>query len=149
MNTTTITPDTENRPAFSLLCTIRAFESAFNHELQGSGVTFRQAQVLSRLSAHGDLSQTELAEKMQIEPSTLVRILDRMEKNGWIARHDSPTDRRKKVIRATAKVQPEWAHIQASKARVEQRAVRGLSPQQIETLQETLELIRANLTETR
>lgn len=137
--------DLETRPAFNMFCTLRVFEAAFNHELNGSGVTFRQAQVLSRLAQSGDLSQTELAEKMQIEPSTLVRILDRMEKNGWIARHDSPTDRRKKVIRTTAKVEPEWAHIQNCKARVEQRAIRGLTPGQLASFQETLQLIRANL----
>ena len=43
---------------------------------------------LARLE--GELSQTELAAKMMVEPPTLVGILDRMERDGWISAAQLP-----------------------------------------------------------
>lgn len=82
---------------------------------------------------------------MRIEPSTLVRVLDRMERDGWIERHDDPTDRRKKLIRTTEKVTPHWASIVASGEGMEKRAVKGLSKTELNNLKTTLAKIRRNL----
>ena len=84
----------------------RMFSVYFNNELSGTGLTYRQAQVLICLDVLGDLAQTELAAQLEIEPPTLVRILDRMEKAGLIRRLPSPKDRRKKIIRALKKQFP-------------------------------------------
>ena len=81
------------------------FERAMNDELAPRGITFRQAQVLWLLAHEGSLSQTDLAERMRIEPPTLVGILDRMEREGWIRREGDATDRRRKFVAPLAKAQ--------------------------------------------
>jgi MarR family transcriptional regulator for hemolysin len=72
-------------------------------------VTFRQAQVLGCLALEGSLSQTGLADRMRIEPPTLVGILDRMERDGWIRRDADKTDRRRKLIQPTPAAKPAWS----------------------------------------
>lgn len=53
------------------------------------------------LSRRGPLTQTELAEEMEIETPTLVRVLDGMEKQNLIERRSDANDRRAKRIHMT------------------------------------------------
>ena len=94
--------DFENSVGYWICQASQIFQRAFNEELAPQGVTFRQAQVLGCLALEGRLSQTDLAERMRIEPPTLVGILDRMERDGWIRRGGDTTDRRRKLIEPLA-----------------------------------------------
>src|SRR5688500_9929943 len=91
--------------------TARAFERAMNERLSPQGITYRQCQVLGWLALAGRLSQSELAERMNIEPPTLVGLLDRMEMQGWISREACPDDRRRKFIVPQPDALPIWAKI--------------------------------------
>jgi MarR family transcriptional regulator for hemolysin len=101
--------------------------------------------VLGWLALEGELSQAELAARMMVEPPTLVGILDRMERDGWIARHDCPDDRRKNLIRATSAAEPAWEKIVACGMRVRERAAAGLSERQLATLRRLLQQVERNL----
>lgn len=50
--------------------------------------------------------QKELAKKIGIEGPTLVRLLDRLESDGWVKRKASKLDRRSNAIYLTPKAQP-------------------------------------------
>lgn len=121
------------------------FERAMNAELAAEGMTYRQGQVLAWLSLDGDLAQVELAERMNVEPPTIVRVLDCMERDGLIERAACPDDRRRKVIRPTAKAVPIWQKIVACANRVREQSVRGLSPEEARLLRELLEKVHDNL----
>ena len=122
-----------------------AIETALNEELAPLGITHRQVQILGALAAHGEASQTELAETLRIEPSGVVRLLDRMERAGWIRRESDPADRRKKIIRPTEKAEPLWKQIKARGMRAKDRGLRGISPEQVAATREVLKQIRQNL----
>src|SRR5690606_30974815 len=100
-----------------------AIETALNEELAPLGITHRQVQILGALVVQGQASQNELAEVMRIEPSGVVRLLDRMERAGWITRETDPLDRRKKIVRATDKVEPVWRQIKARGKRARDRGL--------------------------
>lgn len=127
--------------------TAHRFERAMNAEAAAEGMTYRQCQVLGWLSLEGELAQVELAERMNVEPPTLVRVLDCMERDGLVERVGCPDDRRRKVIRPTAKAEPVWAKIVACANRIRERAVRGLSVEETQTLQGLLEKVHDNLGE--
>ena len=121
------------------------FERAMNAELSAEGMTYRQCQVLAWLSLDGELAQVDLAERMNVEPPTLVRVLDCMERDGLIERVGCPGDRRRKVIRPTAKAVPLWRKIVACANRVRDRSVRGLTPDEVRSLRSLLEKVHDNL----
>jgi MarR family transcriptional regulator for hemolysin len=137
--------DFENSVGYWICQASQVFQRAFNEELAPQGVTFRQAQVLGCLALEGRLSQTDLAERMRIEPPTLVGILDRMERDGWIRRGGDATDRRKKLIEALPAAKPAWTKIVATAKRVRTRATRGMTPTQLTQLKKLLRLVQANL----
>jgi len=137
--------DFENSVGYWVCQASNVLQRAFNEELAPQGVTFRQAQVLSCLALEGRLSQTELADRMRIEPPTVVGILDRMERDGWIRRSGDATDRRRKLVEATPAAKPAWNKIVAAAKRVRSRATRGLTPTQLTQLKKLLNLVQTNL----
>lgn len=137
--------DFQSSIGYWLLCTARAYERAMHQQLVPTGITHRQCQVLGWLAHEGVLSQVELADRMDIEPPTLVRVLDRMERDGWLAREPSETDRRVKLIRVLPKAKPVWKKIVGCAQQVRGQASRNLSAEQRQTLQELLGIVQSNL----
>jgi MarR family transcriptional regulator for hemolysin len=137
--------DFEKSVSFWVGLTAHLFETALNNQLAGTGITLRQVQVLSCLALNGAQAQNELATQLRIEPSTIVRILDRMERDGWIQRCESPHDRRKKIVHPTEKADAKWATIVECGERMEKRATASLSQVKLNNLKDTLAEIRRNL----
>lgn len=137
--------DFENSVGYWICTASNTFQRAFNEELAPQGVTFRQAQVLGCLALEGSLSQTDLAERMRIEPPTLVGILDRMERDGWIRRDADKTDRRRKFIQPTPASKPAWAKVVGAAKRVRERATHGLTDAELEQLRLLLNMVQSNL----
>jgi DNA-binding MarR family transcriptional regulator len=71
-----------------------------------------------------------------------------MERDGWIQRVPAESDRRKKLIRPTPRVQPLWEKMVQCAHRVRARATRGLTPAQLNQLHDLLEQVRTNLGQT-
>jgi MarR family transcriptional regulator, transcriptional regulator for hemolysin len=139
--------DFENSVSYWICQASHALQRAFNEELAPQGVTFRQAQVLGCLALEGRLSQTDLAERMRIEPPTLVGILDRMERDGWIRRGGDANDRRRKLIEVLPAAKPAWTKIVAVAKRVRSRATRGMTATQLAQLKKLLTIVQKNLQE--
>ena len=137
--------DFDQSIGYWLSLTTQAYHRAITEELAPHGVTFRQAQVLAWLTAEGDLAQAELAAKMMVEPPTLVGILDRMERDGWITRNSCPEDRRKKLIRATEAAEPVWERFTACARHIRVRAAEGITDDEMDTLKELLGRIYRNV----
>ncbi len=54
------------------------------------GMSLTQCKVLVFLSRNEGATQARLAELSDTDPMTLVRVLDRMERDGWIERRPDP-----------------------------------------------------------
>lgn len=137
--------DFQESVTYWVCMTSRALERALNEELAPHGITMQQARVLGWLALDGTLTQSQLAERLQVEPPTLAGILDRMERDGWIKREPGTEDRRKKLVSPTPRVQPVWAQITACGRRVRARATREVSPEDLETVKRVLANVRNNL----
>ena len=82
------------QPAF-LLSQLGAHAAAqFAERLGVLELTPADAGILRLLRAEAGLSQQELAARLQIHPSRLVAILDKLEKRGFVERRANPDDRR-------------------------------------------------------
>jgi len=137
--------DFQGSIGYWIFMTARIYERAMQQELVPAGITHRQCQVLCWLALEGPLSQVELADRMSIEPPTLVRILDRMERDSLLVREPSEHDRRVKKVRVLPKAKPVWKKIVQCAERVRARAARNLTAAQTETLKELLEIVQHNL----
>jgi len=79
----------------------RAFAARLAKELRPFDVGIGQWAVLLHLWANDGLTQAQLARRVAIEQPTMVRTIDRMERDGLVSRTPDPDDRRASRITLT------------------------------------------------
>ena len=93
---------TVNRELFDALSLVnRKLRAVFDARVKERGLTLSRARALFALTRKDGLNQRELADELDIETPTLVRLLDGMEKQGFIERRVEASDRRAKQIHMT------------------------------------------------
>ncbi|RZS83398.1 MarR family transcriptional regulator [Phyllobacterium myrsinacearum] len=76
----------------------RKIRTLFDARVKQRGLTFARARTMMLLDRMEILSQKDLAEELEIETPTMVRLLDGLEKQGFIERRSVDGDRRAKQI---------------------------------------------------
>jgi DNA-binding MarR family transcriptional regulator len=76
----------------------RVWDARWRHICDEAGVHASQAQTLLYLAERGSVLMSELAVGLCVAPSTATRIVEQMEKAGWVARSGDPEDRRRVLI---------------------------------------------------
>ncbi len=109
------------------------------------GMTLSQAKVLVYLSRNEGATQKKLAELTDTDPMTLVRILDRMEHDGWLERRPDPADRRAYRLFLKAAADPILAEISRIGDKARGEALAGVSQEDRAHLMKLLEQIHGNL----
>jgi len=74
--------------------TARLFRTVFARRVRELGLTRAQWLALTRVNRRPGVSQSELADMMEIEKAPAGRIVDRLQQKGWIERRAEPSDRR-------------------------------------------------------
>ncbi|WP_410606147.1 MarR family winged helix-turn-helix transcriptional regulator [Amycolatopsis sp. lyj-109] len=69
--------------------------------LAGHGVALRDYYVLVCIGESGPLSQQRVADRLGLDRSDLVKVLDRLEAAGWVSRERDTEDRRWHVLTLT------------------------------------------------
>src|ERR1700751_3494107 len=75
--------------------TTRAWRQKLDERLKPMGLSQAKWRTLMHLSLAGEaLTQAEIAGRLGVEEPTVVALLHRLEREGWITRANSPRDRR-------------------------------------------------------
>jgi len=85
----------------------RLVEHAWVEALEKEGLTHAGLIVLDLLDG-GPLSQTELATQARVEVQTMSRTLERLEREGFVAREKHPADGRRHVVTRTPTGRRVW-----------------------------------------
>ena len=123
----------------------RLMRTTFDRRMRGLGLTRSQWWVLNHLFRNGGLTQSELADLLEIEKPTLGRLLDRLEQKGWVRREPDALDRRVKRVHLTEEVEPALKAMRAAAAQLRRDALAGLDADRREVFVDTLLAIKANL----
>jgi MarR family transcriptional regulator for hemolysin len=84
----------------------RRYVLRFEQRAREISLTLPQCKALVRLEKNEGVSQARLAELAEVEPMTMVRILDRMQADGLLERRPDPADRRARRLYLTRKARP-------------------------------------------
>jgi MarR family transcriptional regulator, transcriptional regulator for hemolysin len=82
-----------------VVMTARLWRVRFADRMKPLDQTDARRNVLCAIAASDGVIQTELADQLGVQSSTLVRLLDGLEKQGLVKRSGTPIDRRAKSIR--------------------------------------------------
>ena len=84
------------------LCPIREkLRRCYDHELTAFGLSRALAAPLVRIWQNDGMRQNALAEQMDIEGPSLVRLLDQLSASGLVVRRPDPDDQRAKTLHLT------------------------------------------------
>jgi DNA-binding MarR family transcriptional regulator len=139
----------DNTPTlgFILHDVARLLRKRFEQRAKGMGLTRSQWQTLAYLNLNEGIHQGGLAEILEIEPITLVRILDKLEERGLIERRQHPTDRRIWLLYLRDAARPLIAEMRKMGDATRAEALAGLSAEQRKLLLEALTTMKSNLVE--
>ena len=70
-------------------------ESLLKHQMD---ITFDQWRVLDVIIVNKDIKQTEIAEKTSKDTASVTRIIELLNKKGYVARQTDPNNRRKLIL---------------------------------------------------
>lgn len=123
----------------------RLMRTAYDRRIRKLGLTRAQWWVLTHLYRSNGVSQTELAETLEIEKPTLGRLLDRLEAKGWVRREHDARDRRVWRVHLTEEVEPALRTMRTIAAELRRDALAGISAAERERFVDTLLAIKENL----
>jgi DNA-binding MarR family transcriptional regulator len=123
----------------------RLYRRRFERRAKALGLKLVECKTLGYLSRNEGINQARLSDLIEVEPMTLVHLLDRMEKAGWVERRPDPRDRRARRLFLGAKAKPVFAAIWRMADETRNEALTGLSQDEREGFVATLERIRSNL----
>jgi DNA-binding MarR family transcriptional regulator len=109
------------------------------------GMSLTQCKVLVFLSRNEGATQARLAELSDTDPMTLVRVLDRMERDDWIERRQDPQDRRAHRLHLRPASEPILAEITRIVEKARNEALAGISADEREQMMKLLEKVHSNL----
>jgi MarR family transcriptional regulator for hemolysin len=116
----------------------RLLRKRFEQRARNSGLTRSQWQVIAYLSKNEGIHQAGLAELLEIEPITLVRLLDKLEERGLIERRQHPTDRRTWLLFLKEAARPLLLDMQPLAEATRAEALSGVSEEDRDRLFQTL-----------
>jgi DNA-binding MarR family transcriptional regulator len=109
------------------------------------GITATQLNALKLLQSVGDLSLSELSQKMSATNSSITGIVDRMVAAGLVAREQSAEDRRIWKIRLTPEGRAMARKVDVAPWEILQTALMALPPAELEQLITTLTKVVDNI----
>jgi MarR family transcriptional regulator for hemolysin len=124
----------------------REWRFLMNEALKPLGLTLATRQVLVQLHRNPPaLVQSDLARRLGIESPTLVPLLNRLEKKGWIQRETDESDSRKKKVSLTSRGQAQIPSLEAVSVQLRQRMMRDMPLEEVEMAAHLLQKIRDNI----
>lgn len=138
--------DFQNNIGFMVNRTAKTIVKAMDTELRKKvGITFGQWKVIVMLSNQNGLTQKEIADRLDLEGPTLIPIIDKMEKEGFVIRKVDPADRRNNRIYLTEKSSALWTKMVECALKIRQVSIREISEEDVVFMISILEKIRNNI----
>jgi MarR family transcriptional regulator, transcriptional regulator for hemolysin len=138
---------TDQHPTLGFLLheAARLLRKRFEKRAKDFGLTRSQWQAIAYLSKNEGIHQGGLAELLEIEPITLVRILDKLAERGLIERRQHPTDRRTWLLFLKDAAHPLLTTMQQIGEATRAEALVGVSDGDRDRLLHTLTQMKSNL----
>ncbi len=136
-----------NEPTLGFLLheVARLLRKRFEQHAKCCGLTRTHWQTLAYLATNEGIHQAGLAEILEIEPITLMRILDKLEERNLIERRPHATDRRIRLLYLREETRPLLASVRVMGEATRAEALADVPAEDREHLIRTLTLMKSNL----
>jgi MarR family transcriptional regulator, transcriptional regulator for hemolysin len=123
----------------------RLLRNYIDHRAKARGTTRAQWIVLFRLRQQEGLSQVDLADVLELQPISLVRLLDRLVEHGLLERRHDPKDRRANRLFLTASGRQLVDDLDSLRDSIASEVLQGLPDAAIKTSLKALQDIKERI----
>ncbi|MFF9471078.1 MarR family winged helix-turn-helix transcriptional regulator [Streptomyces roseolus] len=123
----------------------RAHRIAMGRRLRELGLYPGQELMMMRLWDGGAARQSELIQSLGLDPSTVTKMLQRLEQCGYVRRSPDPADRRAVLVEATEEGKALRAGVENAWSDLEAGSLAGLDPAERAELARLLGVLAENL----
>ena len=138
-------PDPESSVGYLLADVSRLLRSDFDRRVRDLKLTQAQWRAIAHLELAEGMNQATLADRLDVTPMTLARLVDRLEEAGWVERKSNPNDRRASQLFLTKKVGPILKQMHARAEVTLRDLLAGISATSQRQLIKTLQQMKRNL----
>ena len=124
----------------------RLLRVLYDRQMASIGLTRSQWWLLTYLFFKDGINQSELAILMDMEKAPLSRLLDRMEKKGWVIRKNENKDRRTKNIYLSESIKPLISSMRDKAAEYRSESLSILTDKERYKLIAILQILKQDLT---
>lgn len=118
----------------------------FDNQLKKNDLTYSQSQVLFFIDCNGgSVTQKQIEAFLEVSHPTVVGLIARLEKSGYIRCHTDKNDKRNKIVCQTEKASAFSGEMHLSKVQGEEYILNGLSESERADLRRYLEIIYNNM----
>ena len=126
----------------------RRWRGALDTRLKPLGLSQAKWRTLFYLQMHdAPLNQKTLANLLGVEGPTLVGLLDRLGREGWLTRREDQADRRCKDVVLLPKARETARHIQDIAFDLERELLKGISHEELAACVRVLKILRERMQE--
>lgn len=138
---------TTDKNTFGILVTdvTRLMRKHFDRRAQRFNLTRAQWRALKRLHHGEGMRQNELAEFLEMEPIAVGRVVDRLQKAGFVERRADPHDRRAWRLYLTARAHAVVGDMESISTGLYRDAQKGISAADLKTMMSVLARMKDNL----
>lgn len=122
-----------------------AFRKHFDRRAVRFGLTRAQWRALKVLRRTEGLSQSELADRIEMEPIAVGRVIDRLVQAAFVERRADPSDRRRWCLYLTPKAHAVTDDMEIIAAQLREDSLLQVDAQDLEIFRKVLSQIRTNL----
>lgn len=116
-------------------------------EARGVGVSPEQVSLLVAIKYAPGIGLRELAARERVSPPAMTKHVDRLERDGLVARTPSAEDRRRVGVSLTEEGQRVLRRVRSRRTAWLAQRLRGLSPKELEAVEAAVEPLRRLLPE--
>jgi DNA-binding MarR family transcriptional regulator len=135
----------QNHLAFIISDIARLYRRRFDERTRSFGITGPQMRALVQIMRFPGINQGALADRLDVEPITTCRMVDRLEQGGLVERRRDPQDRRAWHLYLTAAAEPIAHDLQAIGQGLLNESLHGIVPDAHAAVIAALGQIRENL----
>lgn len=141
------TPPGNNTIGYLIADLSRLFGRVFDRRASHLGLTRVQWRALKRIHQSEGVTQSELADVLDMEPIAVGRVIDRLQKAGFVERRSDPDDRRVWRLHLLPPSEAVMHDIEAVAVSVREDCLAGIEATELATALKVLGQIRENLSQ--
>ena len=137
--------DPDSSIGFLISDVSRLLRRVYDRRVEPLGLTRAQWRVLVHVYRREGVSQTALAQVLEIEKPTLGKLVDRLEQKGWVERRIEVRDQRTRRLVITEQARPLIDQMEELAEAVHADALDGVADEETHQLHDTLLAVKSNL----